>query len=109
MTFILWRDDTGRRLVALLAERAREGLKVRLLLDAVGCLFSSHGFTQPLRAAGGEVGRFMPVLLFTSRGSANLRLHRKIAVFDHRTAIIGGHNLAGEYMGPQPWQKRFRD
>jgi cardiolipin synthase len=109
MTFILGRDDTGRRLVALLAERARAGVKVRLLLDGVGCLFSSHGFVEPLRAAGGEVGRFMPVLPFTSRGSANLRLHRKIAIFDHRTAIVGGHNLAREYMGPEPFARRFHD
>jgi cardiolipin synthase len=108
-TFILGRDDTGRRLVALLAERARAGVKVRLLLDAVGCVFSSRGFTQPLRDAGGEVGRFMPVLPFSSRGSANLRLHRKIAVFDHCTAMVGGHNLAREYMGPSPYAKRFRD
>jgi len=108
-TFILGRDDTGRRLVRLLAERARAGVKVRLLLDAVGSLFTSGVFTHPLRRAGGEVGRFMPVLPFTSRGSANLRSHRKIAVFDHDTAIIGGHNLAREYMGPQPYKKRWRD
>lgn len=38
-TFILGKDATGRRLVALLARRAAEGIKVRLLLDAVGCLF----------------------------------------------------------------------
>ena len=108
-TFILGRDDTGRRLIALLAERARAGVKVRLLLDAVGCLFSSGAFTRPLREAGGEVARFMPVLPFTSRGSANLRLHRKIAIFDHRTALVGGHNLAREYMGPTPFRKRWRD
>ena len=108
-TFILGNDDTGRRLVQLLAERARAGVKVRLLLDAVGSLFTSGVFTLPLRRAGGEVGRFMPVLPFTSRGSANLRNHRKIAVFDHNTAIIGGHNLAREYMGPHPFKKRWKD
>ena len=108
-TFILGRDDTGRRVVQLLAERARAGLKVRLLLDSVGSMFIGRGFIAPLRAAGGEVVRFMPVLPFTSRGSANLRNHRKIAVFDHTTAIIGGHNLAQEYMGPRPFKKRFAD
>ena len=107
--FILGRDDTGRRLVKLLADRARAGVKVRLLLDALGCFISSRGFVQPIRAAGGEVGRFMPVLPFTSRGSANLRNHRKIAIFDHTTAILGGRNLAGEYMGPAPSRKRWRD
>ena len=109
MTFILGRDDTGRRIVKLLAKRAREGVKVRLLLDAVGCLLSSRGFAKPVREAGGEVCRFMPVLPFQWRGSANLRNHRKIAVFDRQTAILGGHNLAVEYMGRQPLRKRWRD
>jgi cardiolipin synthase len=108
-TFILGRDETGRRLVELLAERARAGVRVRLLLDAAGCVFSSRGFVRPLRRAGGEVQRFMPVFSFVPRHSANLRNHRKIAVFDRRTAIVGGHNLAGEYMGPLYLKKRWSD
>jgi len=108
-TFILGRDDTGRRLVKLLAQRARDGVKVRLLLDAVGCMFVNRGFVLPIKQAGGEVVWFMPVLPFTSRGSANLRNHRKLAIFDHCSAIVGGHNLAREYMGPTPLRKRFAD
>jgi cardiolipin synthase len=109
-TFILGRDDTGRRLVRLLAERARAGVRVRLLLDAVGCLFSSRGFVDPIRHAGGEVAVFMPVLPFSSmRHSANLRNHRKLAIFDQHTAFLGGHNLAREYLGPTPLRKRWRD
>src|SRR3954471_21862804 len=107
--FILARDDTGKRLVKLLAERARHGVKVRLLLDSVGSMFSSGMYVNPIREAGGRVGRFMPVLPFTSRGSANLRNHRKIAVFDHCTAIVGGHNLAREYMGPSHLARRWQD
>ncbi|MBP6507963.1 MAG: cardiolipin synthase [Opitutaceae bacterium] len=108
-TFILGRDDTGRRLIRLLAKRAKAGVKVRLLLDSVGCMFLSREFYAPLKKAGGEVQWFMPVWPFTSRGSANLRSHRKIAVFDHTTAIVGGHNLAREYMGPTPLKKRWAD
>jgi len=108
-TFILSRDATGRRIVELLARRAREGIRVRLLLDAVGCAFSSRGFVDPIRRAGGEVARFMPVMPFTSRGSANLRNHRKIAIFDGTAAMIGGRNIAREYMGPAPNPKRWRD
>lgn len=109
-TFILGRDDTGRRIVRLLAERARAGVKVRLLLDAVGCMFLSRNFFAPIKRAGGEVVWFMPVWPFvTSRGTANLRNHRKIAVFDGRTALIGGHNLAREYMGPKGYRKRWED
>jgi cardiolipin synthase len=108
-TFILSRDSTGRRIVELLARRAREGVKVRLLLDAVGCPISSRGFVDPIREAGGEVCRFMPVMPFTSRGSANLRNHRKIAIFDGTAAMIGGRNIAREYMGPTRYAKRWRD
>jgi cardiolipin synthase A/B len=108
-TFILKRDATGRRIVDLLARRAREGIKVRLLLDAVGCPMSSRGFVDPIRRAGGEVGRFMPVMPFVTTGSANLRNHRKIAIFDGTAAMIGGRNIAIEYMGATPYPKRWRD
>ncbi|MEY4489526.1 MAG: hypothetical protein RIQ79_2034 [Verrucomicrobiota bacterium] len=108
-TFILARDAVGRRIVNLLARRAREGVQVRLQLDALGCFFSSRRFVNPIREAGGEVARFLPVLPLSSPGSANLRNHRKIAVFDHHTAIVGGHNLAREYLGPHPWKKRWTD
>jgi cardiolipin synthase len=109
MTFILGRDNVGRRIVKLLAQRAREGVKVRLLLDSLGCFLSKGAFCDPLRAAGGEVVAFMPMLPLQTRGSANLRNHRKIAVFDHHVALIGGRNLALEYMGPQPLKRRWRD
>ena len=108
-TFILGREDTGKRIIALLAAKAREGVKVRLLLDALGCFVASRGFCDELREAGGEVARFMPVVPLSTRFSANLRNHRKIAIFDHCTAIVGGHNLAREYMGPEPWDRRFVD
>ena len=108
-TFILSRDETGRRLVQLLAERARAGVRVRLLLDALGCFISSYGFVDSLRDAGGEVARFMPVLPFTSRSSANLRNHRKLALFDGHTALVGGRNLAHDYMGAVFDQQRWLD
>jgi len=109
MTFILARDVTGRRIIKLLAQRAREGVKVRLLLDALGCFTSSGSFCDPLRQAGGEVVTFMPVLPLQTRGSANLRNHRKIAIFDNQVAALGGRNLALEYMGAAPLKRRWRD
>ena len=109
MTFILGRDAVGRRIIKLLAQRAREGVKVRLLLDSLGCFPTSGGFCDPLRAAGGEVVKFMPVVPLQTRGAANLRNHRKIAIFDHRVGALGGRNLALEYMGPTPLKRRWRD
>jgi cardiolipin synthase len=109
MTFILGRDAVGKRLVRLLAQRAREGVKVRLLLDGLGCFLSAGRFCNPIREAGGEVVRFMPVMPLQTPHSANLRNHRKIAIFDHRVAALGGRNLAIEYMGPHTLKRRWRD
>lgn len=109
MTFILGHDAVGRRIVKLLAQRAREGVKVRVLLDALGCFRTSGRFCDPIREAGGEVVKFMPVMPLQTRGSANLRNHRKIVVIDHRHAAVGGRNLALEYMGPSPLKRRWRD
>ena len=108
-TFILGRDETGRAVVEALAAKAREGVQVRLLLDGLGCLWSSRSFVQPLRAAGGQVGRFMPVLPLQYKWSANLRNHRKIVVVDHTVAMVGGMNLTTRFMGPSPQPERYVD
>jgi len=107
MTFILGRDEVGGTILDLLCRKAREGVEVRLLLDALGCRWSKGRYVEPLRKAGGRVGIFLPVLPLRRRWSANLRNHRKIVLFDGETAMIGGMNLAQEYMGPRhkkfPW------
>lgn len=108
-TFILGRDATGRAIVDVLARKAREGVEVRLLLDGLGCIWSSGSFAKPLRRAGGRVERFMPVIPLQRRWSANLRNHRKIVVVDHVAAMVGGMNLATEFMGIAKSRKRFID
>jgi len=108
-TYILGRDAVGRGLVEQLAQRAREGVAVRLLVDALGSMSAKWGLCRPLVRAGGEVRRFMPLLPLQWRGPANLRNHRKIAVFDGARAIIGGQNLSERYIGPEPMEGRFRD
>jgi len=108
-TFILGRDETGRAIVDALAAKASKGVQVRILLDGLGCLRSKGRFVQPVREAGGEVAEFLPVLPLRRKWSANLRNHRKIAIFDHACAMVGGMNLAREFMGPTPWPNRFVD
>ena len=108
-TFILGHDEVGRAVIEALARRAREGVKVRLLLDGLGCIRTSRRFSDPLRRAGGQVGHFMPVLPLQRKWSANLRNHRKIVVVDHVTAMVGGMNLATDFMGPTPREGRFLD
>lgn len=109
MTFILGRDDVGRALIDALSRKASEGVEVRLLLDALGCVLTRGRFSDPLRKAGGKIGIFMPVLPVRPRSSANLRNHRKMAIIDGKEAMIGGMNLTGNYMGPEANPGRWID
>ena len=107
--FILGNDEVGHAVVSALAARARDGVRVRLLLDAVGSRPILGEATRELGAAGGEVRAFMPLLHAPVRGRSNLRSHRKIAVFDGQRVFLGGMNMALEYMGPTPRPGRWRD
>lgn len=108
-TFILSHDAIGRNIVKELSLKASAGVEVRLLLDAVGSFGMKTLYMLELAKAGGRIERFMPVFPFLSLGRANLRNHRKLAIFDRKRAIIGGRNIGKEYMGPIQSRKRWRD
>jgi cardiolipin synthase len=100
--FILGNDATGRAVIDALAARAKGGVGVRVILDAVGSAGSLRLASETLRRVGGEVRAFMPLAHSPIRGRTNLRSHRKLAVFDGRHVFAGGMNVASEYMGPEP-------
>lgn len=108
-TFILSHDAVGRRVVKELAQRAREGVTVRLLVDALGSFGKKTLYMLELEKAGGKIERFMPVFPISFPGAANLRNHRKIAIFDKTKAIIGGRNIGRDYMGPTQAKGRWKD
>ena len=107
--FILGNDEVGEAVVSALAARATAGVRVRLLLDAVGSRPILRRARAVVGAAGGQVRAFMPLLHAPVRGRSNLRSHRKISVFDGRQVFLGGMNMALEYMGPNPRPGRWRD
>lgn len=94
--YIFEPDRTGERLRDALIERLRAGVKVRLLLDAVGSAKLSRRFLAPYIEAGGEFAWFHPMRLPWRRPWLNLRLHRKIVVVDDRIAFTGGINVTDE-------------
>lgn len=96
--YIFLPDRTGTALRDALAERARAGVRVRLLLDAMGSGKSSRRFFAPLLEAGGEFAWFHPMRLgrFWRRPWVNLRTHRKIVVIDGCIAYTGGINVTDE-------------
>lgn len=97
--YIVHGDDTGRRFLTLLADRARDGLDVRLLVDAVGSADIDASALQGLRDAGGKVEVFHPVNPLRRRWAVHLRNHRKILVCDGRVAFVGGMNIGDRYAG----------
>jgi cardiolipin synthase len=107
--FILDVDPVGRRFIQALAARAREGIRVRLLLDAVGSWRALQRTVRPLRKAGGEVAAFMPAFPLHRRWSSHLRNHRKLLIADGRKAFTGGMNIGMKYMGPRRSKEQWRD
>jgi cardiolipin synthase len=108
-TFILAGDDSGNAVVDALTRKAGAGVSVRVLLDGLFSFRADRNKLAALQAAGGKVAVFMPMLRLPFRGPANLRNHRKIIVIDGERAMVGGMNLAREYMGAAPVPERWRD
>lgn len=97
--YIFQADATGRMIRDLLIDKAKRGIKCRLLLDFVGCWKMFDRFIRPMRDAGVEVVFFMPVLPWRRRTRVNFRNHRKIAIIDGVVAFTGSQNIGDEYAG----------
>jgi cardiolipin synthase len=102
-------DESGVEFRDHLAAAARRGVRVRLLIDDVGSLFTKKSFFAPVLDAGGELAVFLPVNPLRGLYHANLRNHRKILVIDESVAFTGGLNVGDEYGGLRkrlfgPWR-----
>lgn len=107
--FIIENDKTGAELINLLMEKAREGVKVRVLYDYVGSFYMSPRLLKQMREAGIEVHAFLELTLMTFAFRVNWRNHRKIVVIDGNVGYLGGMNIADRYViGDKNW-KPWRD
>lgn len=111
--YIIQPDRVGRALRDLLAEKARAGVQVRILCDAVGSSRLPADFWASVVEAGGEAAVFRPVLKILLRlrrpGRVDFRNHRKIVVVDGRVGFTGGINVGREYLGLDTGMGRWRD
>ncbi len=107
--FIMKPDYIGLEIIKILTEKAREGVKVRLLLDAMGCRRMRRKHFEELRREGGQVVFFFPARIFKLDLKLNYRNHRKLLVIDNGIAYIGGLNAAKEYVGDSKRFKGWRD
>ncbi|WP_404405433.1 phosphatidylserine/phosphatidylglycerophosphate/cardiolipin synthase family protein [Jeotgalibacillus malaysiensis] len=108
MFFILQPDDAGKRLMKLLVKKAREGVRVRLMLDAIG----SRSFKKSLKHIPHEGVIIQFSRPFTFRGSwfsMQKRNHKKLSIIDKKIAHVGGFNIGLEYLHLDPVLTPWRD
>lgn len=107
-TYVYWQGEIAEELAAAVAERAREGVRCRLLLDAVGSARMSLSLIRDMRDAGAEVVRFRPPRPHLISRSFN-RSHRRILVVDGRVGFTGGVGIAREWSGDAQDPDHWRD
>ena len=98
--YIFEDDEVGREFARAMADRARAGVKVRLIYDPVGSMGTAKEFFADMEAAGIAVVAFNPVapgLLKRGPVGAQSRDHRKLLLVDGRVAFLGGINISRVY------------
>ncbi|MEU6546219.1 phospholipase D-like domain-containing protein [Streptomyces sp. NPDC046859] len=108
MTFVYWRGQIARDFAVALADRARAGVRVRLLLDGFGAKEIEGRLLELMNSAGVEIAWFRkPVWL--SPFKQNHRCHRKALILDEHTAFTGGVGIAEEWCGDARNPSEWRD
>lgn len=107
--YILKADNTGQKLKEILIRKARSGVKIRVLYDAVGCWKLPKKYIRELKDAGVLIKPFLPVVMPFINNKLNYRNHRKIIVIDGHIGFLGGLNIGDEYLGYHPKLGKWRD
>jgi cardiolipin synthase len=99
--YYIFEDDTiGRKIQSLLIQKAKQGVKIRILYDDVANWKVKNAFFEQMEAAGIETTPFLKVRFPLLTSKVNYRNHRKIVVIDGKTGYIGGMNIADRYLSP---------
>jgi cardiolipin synthase len=108
LTYVYWRGDIAREVAGALADRARDGLEVNVLLDAVGSAKMERDVMATMRDGGVNVARFRPPKPYALR-RLNNRTHRKLLIADGRVGLTGGVGIAEEWTGDAQDPDHWRD
>ena len=107
--YIFRNDQIGRRILRLLCQRAKEGVKIRFLRDGMGSRKLSPSVVASMQAHGIECRTFFPVRFPWLTQRLNHRDHGKIVVIDEHIGFVGGINVGDEYTGRKPGVGPWRD
>jgi cardiolipin synthase A/B len=106
--YIFQKGELTKKFVEALTERARAGVKVRMVIDAIGSFATWESYFAELRAAGGRVCWYHP-LRWPTLARFNNRTHREIIVVDGRTGFVGGAGFADHWYKGKEKHPRWRD
>ncbi|HJX27890.1 MAG TPA: phospholipase D-like domain-containing protein, partial [Thermoanaerobaculia bacterium] len=97
-TYVWWDGDICDEVAKAFAARAREGLEVRIMIDAIGSTKMSKRLRDLMKDAGCKVMRYHPIRLIDI-GQLNKRTHRKLAIFDGKVGYVFGHGVSRMWLG----------
>jgi cardiolipin synthase A/B len=106
--YIFRKDGISRRFVDALAERARAGVKVNVIVDAVGSFATWNSTFAPIKDAGGRVRWYQPLRLHLLK-RLNNRTHRELLIVDGETGFIGGAGIGDNWLCGDEKHPAWRD
>jgi len=108
LTYVYWTGDIARQFAAALCERARAGVRVRILLDAIGAAAIDRNLIDDMNEAGCHCEWYRPPTTWKV-WETDHRTHRKVLVCDGRVGFTGGVGIAEEWEGdarhPGEWRE----
>jgi len=107
-TFVWCEGRVEKQFVDALSERARAGVKVRVLVDSLGAIEASESELERLRKNGAQVSSYCKPRWW-NLGRFNSRTHRKLLVIDGRIGYAFGHGVSDDWLGDGADPKHFRD
>ena len=107
--YIINDDESGRRFLQAMIEKARQGVRVYILYDEIGSRLMSKSFQEKCRRNGIQISSFNSTQGKSNRFQLNFRNHRKVVVIDGQIGFVGGLNIGDEYLGKNPKYGPWRD
>jgi len=106
--YIFKKGEIGDRFVEALCERARAGIRVTIVMDAIGSFGAFRKLRKPLRAAGARVKAYQRFMWYRL-SRLNNRTHRELMVVDGTVAFVGGAGIADWWAKPMHGKPMWRD
>lgn len=107
-TYVYWRGEIAADVAGAICERAAEGVRCNVILDALGSAQMERSQVRDMRAAGAKVVIFRPPKPYAIKRIAN-RTHRRLLIADGKVGMTGGVGIASEWMGDADGPGHWRD